>query len=44
MKFTIIGAGAIGGLAGAYLTRAGHDVTRVDRRAEHVAATTPSGC
>ncbi|SDE36588.1 ketopantoate reductase [Limimaricola pyoseonensis] len=36
MKMTIVGAGAIGGLAGAYMTRAGHDVTLTDRWAEHV--------
>lgn len=36
MKITIVGAGAIGGLAGAYMTRAGHDVLLVDRWAEHV--------
>ena len=38
MKITIIGAGAIGGLAGAYMTEAGHDVTLVDRWEEHVRA------
>ncbi len=38
MKITILGAGAIGGLAGADMTQAGHDVTLVDRWAEHVAA------
>lgn len=38
MKITIIGAGAIGGLAGCYLAKAGYDVTLVDRWAEHVAA------
>lgn len=38
MKVTIIGAGAIGGLAGAYMSQAGHDVTLVDRWAEHVEA------
>jgi 2-dehydropantoate 2-reductase len=38
MKITIIGSGAIGGLAGAYMTEAGHDVTLVDRWAEHVDA------
>lgn len=36
MKVTIIGAGAIGGLAGAYMTRAGYDVLLVDRWREHV--------
>lgn len=43
MKFTIIGAGAIGGLAGAYMTEAGHDVTLVDRWAEHVDAMKADG-
>jgi 2-dehydropantoate 2-reductase len=43
MKITIIGAGAIGGLAGAYMTRAGHDVLLVDRWAEHVAALNEKG-
>lgn len=38
MNITIIGAGAIGGLAGAFLTRAGHDVLLVDRWQEHVQA------
>jgi 2-dehydropantoate 2-reductase len=38
MRVTIVGAGAIGGLAGAYMTRAGYDVVLVDRWAEHVAA------
>ena len=43
MKITIIGAGAIGGLAGAYMTRAGHDVTLVDRWSEHVDALNENG-
>ena len=43
MKITILGAGAIGGLAGAYMTRAGHDVTLVDRWAEHVDAIKAGG-
>lgn len=43
MKFTIIGAGAIGGLAGAYMTKAGQDVLLVDRWAEHVAALNEKG-
>jgi 2-dehydropantoate 2-reductase len=43
MKITIIGSGAIGGLAGAYMTRAGHDVLLVDRWAEHVAAMNSQG-
>jgi 2-dehydropantoate 2-reductase len=37
-KVTIIGAGAIGGLAGAWMTMAGEDVTLVDRWDEHVRA------
>ena len=43
MKITIIGAGAIGGLAGAYMTRAGHDVVLVDRWVEHVEAMQSGG-
>ena len=43
MKFTIIGAGAIGGLAGAYMTRAGEDVLLVDRWREHVDAMNSKG-
>ena len=38
MRFLIWGAGAIGGTIGAFLARAGHDVTFVDVDAEHVAA------
>ena len=37
------GAGAIGGTLGAFLARAGHDVTLVDSVAEHVAAVHRSG-
>lgn len=36
MNLTIIGAGAIGGTVGAFLTKAGHDVTVVDIVREHV--------
>lgn len=43
MKVTIVGAGAMGGLAGAYMTEAGHDVTLVDRWAEHVDAMNRDG-
>src|SRR5689334_8639400 len=43
MRVTIVGAGAIGGLVGGYMTRAGHDVTLVDRSAEHVAAINRDG-
>ena len=38
MRFLIWGAGAIGGTLGAYLARAGHDVTFVDAVEEHVDA------
>ncbi len=38
VKFTVIGAGAIGGITGAHLAHAGHDVTLVDTVADHVAA------
>lgn len=37
MRLAIVGAGAIGGTVGAYLVRAGHDVTFVDQEAAHVA-------
>ena len=43
MRITIVGAGAIGGLAGAWMTRAGHDVTLVDRWVEHVEAMNRDG-
>ncbi|WP_425146411.1 ketopantoate reductase family protein [Deinococcus sp.] len=43
MKITILGAGAIGGLAGAYMARAGYDVTLVDRWAEHIDAVKTRG-
>ena len=36
MQLTIVGAGAIGGVSGAYLIQAGHDVTFVDLEEEHV--------
>ncbi len=38
IRVAIVGAGAIGGTVGAYLVRAGHDVTFVDVVPEHVAA------
>jgi 2-dehydropantoate 2-reductase len=38
MDLTIVGAGAIGGLIGGHLARAGHDVLLVDRDREHVEA------
>ena len=38
MRFTIVGAGAIGGITGAHLIRAGHDVTFVDTAKDHLLA------
>ena len=38
MRTTIIGAGAIGGITGAYMARAGADVTLVDQAEEIRAA------
>ena len=43
MNLTVIGAGAIGGLAGAYMTKAGYDVLLVDRWREHVEALNAKG-
>ena len=43
MRFLVWGAGAIGGTMGAYLARAGHEVTLVDVVDEHVAAIERSG-
>ncbi len=43
MAITIVGAGAIGGVTGASLARAGHDVLMVDEAAEHVAAMNEGG-
>jgi 2-dehydropantoate 2-reductase len=43
MRFLVWGAGAIGGTMGAYLARAGHDVTFVDNVGEHVAAINANG-
>ncbi|MDR7419161.1 MAG: 2-dehydropantoate 2-reductase [Armatimonadota bacterium] len=43
MKITIVGAGAIGGTMGAYLARAGHEITFVDAVAEHVDAINTRG-
>lgn len=36
MKFTVVGAGAIGGTVGAYMARAGADIEFVDVAADHV--------
>jgi len=38
MRFTIVGAGAIGGITGGHLIRAGHDVTFVETADAHLAA------
>src|SRR5947209_5835237 len=38
MRFLVWGAGAIGGTMGAFLARAGHDVTLVDAVTDHVRA------
>jgi len=43
MRFLVWGAGAIGGTLGAYLARAGHEVTLVDVVEEHVAAIERAG-
>jgi 2-dehydropantoate 2-reductase len=43
MTVTIVGAGAIGGVTGAALARAGHDVLLVDQAADHVAAINADG-
>jgi len=43
LKITIVGAGAIGGLAGAYMSKAGHDVLLVDRWVQHVDALNAKG-
>ncbi len=38
MRFTVVGAGAIGGTVGAHLIRAGHEVRLIDGDRAHVAA------
>jgi 2-dehydropantoate 2-reductase len=43
MTVTVVGAGAIGGVTGASLVRAGHDVLLVDQAADHVAAIQEGG-
>jgi len=43
MKLLVWGAGAIGGTVGAYFTRAGHDVSFVDRVQDHVDAINTAG-
>jgi 2-dehydropantoate 2-reductase len=43
VRLAVVGAGAIGGTVGAYLARAGHEVTFVDVDDAHVAAMRASG-
>ena len=43
MTVTVVGAGAIGGVTGAALARAGHDTLLVDQAADHVAAMNAGG-
>lgn len=43
MKVTIIGSGAIGGLAGSHMSRAGYEVVLVDQWKEHVEAMNAKG-
>jgi 2-dehydropantoate 2-reductase len=43
VTITVFGAGAIGGITGAALARAGHDVLLVDKAADHVAAMNAAG-
>jgi 2-dehydropantoate 2-reductase len=43
MQLTIVGAGGIGGVTGAHLIRAGHDVTFVDTAEDHVARMNEAG-
>jgi 2-dehydropantoate 2-reductase len=43
MPITVYGAGAIGGVTGAALARAGHDVLLVDAAADHVSAMNAEG-
>ena len=42
-RIVVVGAGAIGGIAGGHLTRAGHDVTLIDPWPEHVEALRVNG-
>ena len=43
MRFLVWGAGAIGGTLGAFLSRAGHDITLVDAATDHVEAINANG-
>ena len=42
-RLAVLGAGAIGGIIGGYLTRAGHDITLIDMWGEHVEAMRKNG-
>ncbi|MGZ5259584.1 MAG: 2-dehydropantoate 2-reductase N-terminal domain-containing protein, partial [Burkholderiales bacterium] len=42
-RIVVVGAGAIGGYAGAYMSRAGHDVTLVDAWADQINAINAHG-
>src|ERR1700758_989258 len=43
MRVTILGSGAIGGIAGAWMSMAGEDVTFVDENRDHVHALRVAG-
>ena len=42
-RLAIVGTGAIGSVIGAYLSRAGHDITLIDTWSEHVEAMNRDG-
>ena len=42
-RIAVVGAGAIGGYAGAHMARAGHDVTLIDAWPAHVEAIRKEG-
>ena len=42
-RVAVLGVGAIGGIIGGYLTRAGHDVTLIDQWAANVDAIRDKG-
>ena len=42
-RIGILGAGAVGGVVGGELSRAGHDVTLIDQWPEHVIAMNTNG-
>src|SRR5688500_4822898 len=43
MRYTVVGAGAIGGTVGAHMIRGGEDVLFVDQDAEHIRAISERG-